>query len=176
MVHLSSDDPDGFSAGAVGAPGQRVFYLQVRAEGWTVTVRCEKQQVAELARHLRVMLDDLPETDARDTDAARFMEPVAEDFILGSIGLGLDRAAARMIIQLEEMAVIDEEDIEELAGLAGDDLDLDMETSSVRVLITPAQARAFCDAAERAVAAGRGTCRWCGGPVDPTGHACPRFN
>jgi uncharacterized repeat protein (TIGR03847 family) len=176
MVYLNSEDPDGFAAGAIGAPGQRVFYLQVRAEGWTVNVRCEKQQVAELARHLRVMLDDLPEPDADDGGAARLLEPVTEDFILGSIGLGLDRAAARMIVQLEEMAVIDEDDIEELAGLAGDDLDLDMDTSSVRVLITPGQARAFCDAAERAVSAGRGTCRWCGGPIDPSGHACPRFN
>lgn len=175
MVHLNSDEPRGFATGAVGQPGERVFYLQVRDEGWTVTVRCEKQQVAELARHLRIMLEDLPESDASDPEGARLEVPMSEDFILGSIGLGLDRAAARLVIQLEEMAVIDEDDIEELAGLAGE-IDLDMDTSAVRVLISPGQARAFCDIAESIVAAGRGTCRWCGGPIDPSGHACPRFN
>jgi uncharacterized repeat protein (TIGR03847 family) len=39
-----------------------------------------------------------------------------------------------------------------------------------------AQARAFCSRAESVVEAGRETCPFCGGPMDPGGHLCPRAN
>ncbi len=42
--------------------------------------------------------------------------------------------------------------------------------------ITPAGARAFCKRAQAVVAAGRPPCQFCGGPMDPAGHLCPRAN
>ena len=44
------DAPDHFTAGAVGPPGQRVFYLQAREGGTLVTLKCEKEQVRRARR------------------------------------------------------------------------------------------------------------------------------
>ena len=54
------DGPDHFTAGAVGAPGQRVFYLQAREAGTLVTLKCEKEQVAALGEYLGGLLARLP--------------------------------------------------------------------------------------------------------------------
>jgi uncharacterized repeat protein (TIGR03847 family) len=44
------------------------------------------------------------------------------------------------------------------------------------VVLPPAYARAFCKRAQAVVAAGRPPCQFCGGPLDPEGHLCPRAN
>ena len=46
----------------------------------------------------------------------------------------------------------------------------------VRVTLPPAQARAFARRARALISAGRPPCPFCGGPLDPTGHVCPRAN
>ena len=46
----------------------------------------------------------------------------------------------------------------------------------VRVRLTPLAARAFVERSLRTVAAGRPPCPFCGQPLDPTGHICPRKN
>lgn len=165
------DEADAFATGAIGQPGERVFYLQVRADGRTVCVKCEKTQVAELARYMRNFLSDLPEVPVAGDGTAALASPVEQDFVLGSIGLGIDRASSRVVVQLEELVMVDDED--DAFDLVDDE---DDQSSVVRVMLTAAQAKAFCDVAERVVGAGRETCRWCGGPMDPAGHACPRFN
>lgn len=164
------DEAEAFATGAIGQPGERVFYLQVRADGATVCVKCEKTQVAELARYLRNFLSDLPEVPVAG-EPASLVSPVEQDFVLGSIGLGIDRASSRVVVQLEELVMVEDDD--DAFDLVDDE---DDQSSVVRVMLTAAQARAFCDTAERVVGAGRETCRWCGSPMDPAGHACPRFN
>ncbi len=180
---------DGFATGAIGRPGERTFYLQIRAEGRTLCVKCEKTQVAELSRHMRGMLSDLPDVGNADAASAWLTSPVEQDFVLGSIGLGIDRASSRMVVQLEEVQFIDEDMLEStdddeldddeiaaaLESLFGDD-DTESSSTVVRVLLTAAQARAFCDVADTVVMAGREPCTWCGAPKDPAGHACPRMN
>ena len=37
------ETPDHFTAGAVGPPGQRVFYLQARQARQLVSLKCEKE-------------------------------------------------------------------------------------------------------------------------------------
>ncbi len=44
------------------------------------------------------------------------------------------------------------------------------------VRITPGAARAFALRAGRVVEAGRPSCPFCGGPIDPSGHLCVRAN
>jgi hypothetical protein len=34
----------------------------------------------------------------------------------------------------------------------------------------------LCSHTESIVAAGRPACQWCGNPIDPDGHICPRMN
>src|SRR5918911_1512081 len=60
-----------FTAGAIGEPGQRVFYLQATAGGQVVTLRCEKTQVAALAQYFAELLADLPAHAAELVSAGR---------------------------------------------------------------------------------------------------------
>jgi uncharacterized repeat protein (TIGR03847 family) len=164
------DPTEVFTAGAIGQPGERVFYVQVLADGQIISAKCEKQQVAALAQYLRNLLSDLPPPQA--TETARNMElrsPVEQDFVLGTVGLGLDRSSGKVVVQLDEMQLLEEDD--DFLDVPADD-----EVGRMRVFLTPAQAVAFCERAEQIVQAGREQCRWCGGPIDPSGHACPRFN
>ena len=50
-----------FTAGAIGPPGQRTFYLQARTGASSVAWKVEKQQVAALGEFLQRMLADLPQ-------------------------------------------------------------------------------------------------------------------
>lgn len=170
------EDADAFATGAIGRPGERTFYVQIRGEGRTISVKCEKQQVAALAEYLRNMLADMPDVaGSAKIESAALQSPVEQDFVLGSVGLGVDRSNMRMVVQLEEMVIVDEDD-DDIFDLISDDDDDEDPNTVVRVLLTPAQARAFCDTADLFITAGREECKWCGSPIDPLGHACPRFN
>jgi uncharacterized repeat protein (TIGR03847 family) len=165
------DDVDGFTTGAVGRPGARTFFIQARAEGTCITVKCEKQQVAALAEYLRGLLHDLPPAgDQPLADAMELVLPADPDFVLGPIGLGFDREHDRFVVQLEELVPTSDEDDEE------EDDDDELDRARLRAFLSRGQAQAFCDHAERIVAAGRPSCRFCGNPIDPDGHPCPRMN
>ena len=173
--YFDFEDADAFATGAIGQPGDRTFYVQVRGDGRTISIKCEKQQVAALAEYLRGMLADMPDTGSSiDNTSASLVNPVEQDFVLGSVGLGVDRPNMRMVVQLEEMVMVDEEE-DDIFDLLDED-DEDDDSTVVRVMLTPAQARAFCDTADLFINAGRAICKWCASPVDPAGHACPKFN
>jgi uncharacterized repeat protein (TIGR03847 family) len=168
--HHEFDHVDAFTTDAIGPPGQRTFFIQARATGQQVTVRCEKQQVAALAQYLRGLLKDLP--PAADLPVAAAMDladPGEPAFVLGSIGLGYDRDADRFVVQLEELVPGEDEDDDE--GPAEP-----IDRGRLRALLSRGQVEAFCEQADLVVAAGRPTCLFCGGPMDPDGHACPRMN
>jgi uncharacterized repeat protein (TIGR03847 family) len=46
----------------------------------------------------------------------------------------------------------------------------------LRVLISLGYAEGFAKRALAVVGAGRAPCPFCGGPIDPSGHLCPRAN
>jgi uncharacterized repeat protein (TIGR03847 family) len=165
-VFFEFEEVDTFQATAVGQPGSRVFYLHARAGDERVTVKCEKQQVSAIAQYLRRVLSDLPPAETRPLTGAVDV-PAEQAFVLGPIGLGYDRGNDRVLVQLEELVATDEDD--EDAGEAAD-------RSHVRLYMTRSQAAAFCDHADDLVAAGRPSCQWCGNPIDPDGHPCPRMN
>jgi uncharacterized repeat protein (TIGR03847 family) len=159
-----------FWPGVEGDPGARVFFLVGGSDAELVYLKCEKQQVAALARYLGGMLDDLPVTDAvPENDALDLAEPVAPLYVVGPIGVGFDGSADRFVIGLEEAVPTDDE---------GDPLDPEAyeRRSTTRVLITRAQAAAFIGRAQSLMTAGRPRCRFCGQPIDPDGHPCPRMN
>lgn len=165
------DTPDSFTTAALGRPGQRIFLIQVRAEGEVVTLKCEKQQVAAIAHFVRELLADLPDGDTPLPDALDIIPPRGNgaesfDFVVGPIGVAYDREIDRVVIQLDEMVPLDE----------NGEPDPDVVAGRVRGLITRGQALAFCDHADEVVASGRPNCRWCGFPIDPDGHPCPRMN
>ena len=167
-VFYEFDDVDAFNAGTVGRPGDRTFFLQIRADGDVVVVKCEKQQAAAVAQYLRRVLSDLPPAEDRPiSGVVELPEPLDPAFILGPIGLGYDRGSDRVLVQLEEVGEVDED---------GEKVDDGDNRGHVRLYLTRGQATAFCDHAEKIVEAGRPDCQWCGNPIDPDGHACPRMN
>ncbi len=166
-VFFEFDEVDAFTVGTVGRPGERTFYLQVRADGHRVTVKCEKQQAAAIVQYVRRVLNDLPPAEDRPMPGAlELAEPVDPAFVLGPIGLGFDRSTDRLLVQLEEVGEVDD---------AGDPVE-DDGRGHVRLYVSRGQAVAFCDHAQRVIEAGRPDCQWCGNPIDPDGHACPRMN
>ena len=100
-------------------------------------------------------------------DAEPLDSPIEEEFRAGTITLSWDADDERIVIEVFPAAEIDPE--------APDDAEPEPEEMFL-VRMPAAQARAFCSRAESVVEAGRETCPFCGGPMDPGGHLCPRAN
>ena len=152
------DEPEAFTAGAIGPPGERVFYLQARHDGSVTAVKLEKQQVLALAEYLGGLLHDLPAPD-EVPPAPDLVEPVEADWTVGTIGVAYDNDRDRIVIVAEELVAED-----------------DPPGDTLRVAITRAQVRSLIERAEDLMLGGRPPCRLCGAPMDPAGHACPRAN
>lgn len=173
------DQVEEFSASVVGEPGSRVFFLNARSGDRRVSIRCEKQQVKAIANYLRQVLSDLPPPESRSlASSGEAQAPTDHEFVLGPVGLGYDRSNDRLLVQLEEVLDTDftpvpEEDEEETVVVTPEET---VDRGHVRFYVTRSQADAFCDHADQLVAAGRPPCMWCGHPIDPNGHPCPRMN
>ncbi|MEY2762765.1 MAG: DUF3090 domain-containing protein [Actinobacteria bacterium] len=165
-TYFESDDVDAFTTAAIGEPGSRTFYLQIRSQGRHITMKCEKQQVAALSQYIRQLLADAPDVKERPLDDAMQMTtPLDVEFIVGTVGIAYDPRSDQMVIQIDEMR--DDE-----AFTEGED----DEVGRVRIYISRGQAAAFCEHADDVVAAGRPACIFCGRPKNVDGHACPRMN
>ena len=163
------DGPDHFTAGAVGPPGQRVFYLQAREADTLVTLKCEKEQVAALAEYLGGLLARLPGHAAAAGDKPELLEPLEAAWPVGSLGVGYDGDRDRIVVIANERIEDEDTEAEEKSGGGP-------EPASARFAITRTQAVTFIERARGLQRAGRPTCPMCGEPKDPAGHACPRSN
>jgi len=193
--------PDRFVAGTVGQPGNRTFFLQARKGSALVSVVLEKVQVQVLAERLALLLAEIarrgvqvPEALApSDDDTSPLGEPLVEAFRVGTMTLGWDPEHEQIVIEAraQQEADEDEEDDDEEDDDEEDDdeededdepVSLEIDDSDpdgpdlVRARLTPLAARAFVERSLRTVAAGRPPCPFCGQPLDPTGHICPRKN
>lgn len=163
------DGPDRFLAGTVGEPGDRAFFLQARKGGALISVSLEKVQVAALAQRLEDLLDavDAPTVPEPLGDLA-LEEPVVELFRVGAMALAWDAATDAVVI--EAQTPTEDGEYVELPDDADDGPDL------LRVRIDAPTARGFIQHAEALMASGRPACPFCGQPLDPQGHFCPRGN
>jgi uncharacterized repeat protein (TIGR03847 family) len=180
VVH-SYDDPDRFVAGTVGEPGARTFFLQARDGARLTSVACEKEQVMALAERLDVMLDEVarrfdrePSAPVGVDDTDPLEQPIEEEFRAGTMTLAWEADAERVVIEVfavvaEAAAGLEESD-PVTAALESDDGEVFI------VRISEEQARAFARRAVALVASGRPACPFCGRPIDPEGHICPRAN
>ena len=197
----SFDRPDRFIAGAVGVPGQRTFFIQASKGAQQISVALEKTQVAVLAERLAALLLALKEGGVTIGDelpgpAPKLAEPVVEQFRVGTMSLGWDGEAGRVVIEAREIGEADDEDdfesddetdlvaaegavaeaadeTEELRSLAAD---ADDPRDVVRVELEPQAALRFASGALEVVRAGRPPCPLCGAPLEPIGHFCVRRN
>ena len=155
------DAPDHFTAGTVGPPGQRVFYLQARDAGTLTTLKVEKEQVRALAEYLEKLIARLPAgTEAAPRDLL-LLEPLEAAWSVGTIGVGYDKERDRVVVEAQEQ--LEEEESSEEPAMA-------------RFRLTRAQAAAFVGRAQAVIKGGRPICPFCSGPMDPDGHVCPRQN
>ena len=165
-------DPDHFTTGTVGPPGERVFYLQAGSEGHMVSLRMEKAQVAALAQYLAQLLADLPAPEPEEVPATLdLVEPVVAEWVVGQLGVVFDDNRDRMLLRAEEMVLEEEGD----DPPALDPLD-EGEQGIARFALTRAQVAAFVVRAATVVSAGRPPCPLCGRPLDPDGHMCIKTN
>ena len=93
-------------------------------------------------------------------DDAPLESPIDAEFQIGAMSLAWDEESTLICVELFEL-----EDDEE-----------DSEGEVVEINITVAMAAAFAARSKAVVNAGRLPCPFCGIPIDPRGHLCPRAN
>ncbi len=157
------DSVDWITAGAVGEPGHRIFYVQARRGHDLLAIVVEKTQVQWLTRHAQELLSGVGVTvtpDDLDANAQQLLEPVMPVWRAGAMGLGVDDDGERFLFEAEELVAEDEE------------------PGRVRIICTREQIVAMVAYAAFVVEAGaRESCRFCGRPIDPvSGHVCPAAN
>lgn len=152
------------TAGYLGQPGDRTFFLQAQDDDALVSILCEKAQVDGLGDLLARVLDELDDTPATDwdRDLMELREPVQPRWRVGTIGVGVDTDEGRVVVELTEMVQedADEDDAQVLRWWLDRDL-----------------ARRLAAHCKEVVGEGRPTCELCGRPMRPDGaHTCPRTN
>lgn len=165
MRHVFAQ-PERFVTGTVGEPGERAFYLQLRSSSRLFSVAVEKAQVQAITARIDVMVSEIRKSNPLLTieklakDDAPLESPVDAEFQVGAMSLAWDEEQKLICIELYEL----EEDEE------------DSEGEVVEVTISLGMAAAFSIRSKAVVNAGRIPCPFCGIPIDPRGHLCPRAN
>ena len=114
---LEYDPVSHITAGALGKPGERAFYIQAERGLDRVTLLCEKEQVQALSEAVDEMVGNLqtefgiaPEKPAPlDEVKMSVREPVEPLFRVGAMALGYDAGRDRVLLVVQE-AVGEEEE------------------------------------------------------------------
>ena len=163
VSHITSD--------AIGAPGQRVFYIQAwqTNQPQPVTIIIEKIQLQSLVIGVEKLLADL-EKEKPDLSKAladyeaelmQILPPVDPIFRSGEIGIGYDAETDLVIVLAKEIVV---EDAQE------------KDASMVRFWCTRSQLRRLARWSQEVINRGRPICPQCGQPMELEGHFCPKKN
>jgi len=158
--------PARFIVGTVGQPGERAFFIQVRSANQLLSVALEKAQVQAVIARLEIMIAELRKTqplipvEKFPNDDSPLESPVDPEFTVGAISLAFDDQNQLISLALYEL----------------EDDEVDSEGEVVEIEITLGMASAFVVRSKAVVNAGRLPCPFCGIPIDPRGHLCPRAN
>lgn len=182
------------TAGAVGEPGQRTFFLQARAGGRLLTFTVEKEQVELLAASILEILARVgKETGAGPgEDELELEAPLEPEWRVGRLAIGYAEDRDLMLLELEELREgeleeggagfeVEEGEAEDLLptgleeGMPGEEPS-GPEPARVRLWATREQMLALSRHGAAVAARGRPRCPLCGNPMDPEGHTCPAMN
>ena len=175
QIHLF-DPAERFVAGTVGVPGERTFFLQARKGSRLLSVSLEKAQVAALADRIQQILREVRNSEPLtifervERDDQPLESPIDEEFRVGVIGIAY--LSDRKMVEIDLQAIADSQSPEDEELL----MELSESQDILRVLIPIGYAESFAKRAIAVVGAGRAPCPFCGGPIDPGGHLCPRSN
>ena len=155
---------------AVGAPGMRTFYLQARRGDDLVTIVVEKEQVQLLGASVLELLADVERETGQGPgeDEMGLEEPIDPRWRAGRLSIGLDEDRDLFLLEIEEFQPELEEDDPALL--------LREDPETVRLWATREQMLALSRHGAAVAERGRPACQFCGGPIDPEGHACPAMN
>ncbi len=151
------------SAEAVGEPGQRRFRLRAISQGSSYAfIWMEKEQLSALGEAVATTLEDAgadpPGPLPEEPEAVFPLRANLElDVRAGRLSLGLNEETNRIVVIGAEAAAEGE----------GEVISLEFD------FVTAQRLRAQII---EVVAAGRAPCAFCGAPIDPQGHVCPRAN
>lgn len=153
------------SAFAVGVPGKRTFFLTVGQKDKWVRVWLEKYLLESLALAIDQFLLSLSQehleieqgTEETSSTGVPSGLPSAE-LETDQVALGFDRGRAMLGFLAHGM------------GLRAE------ERAELHCWITHSQLEKLGRQAKEICAAGRPRCVLCGGPIEPTGHICPKIN
>ena len=138
------DPPERFVAGTVGPPGGRTFFLQASGEGRLVSVSLEKVQVSVLADRVNDLLDNHAEGTATEPpgggDTDPLATPIEDEFRVDTLALAWDATRSVVVIECHDQ---DPEEAEEA------------EVQTLRVVLSPQEARSFARRCGAVVSAGR---------------------
>ena len=151
------------TAGAIGEPGKRTFFIQGQQGSSVVTLVSEKEQIVALSRGIDEILERLGvsgQTIQMSEEEMELAEPVDPVFRIGQLGLGYDPGSKLLVMVAYELP--EEEN--------------PVTVNVVRFWGTPEQMRKLARHAAVLIAAGRPLCVLCGRPIDPEGHFCPKRN
>jgi uncharacterized repeat protein (TIGR03847 family) len=166
---IDVDPCDHITADALGAPGQRVFYLQAYQSARTVTIIIEKLQLQTLAVGIEQFLAQLAQQDPDLLEASadfvdehmRISPPLEPVFRAGEIGLGYDKERDMVVLVTREIV---------LDGAVPED------AAIIRFWCTRSQARTLARWGVEVARRGRPLCPQCGQPIGTEGHFCPKKN
>ena len=170
------DPVERFVCGTVGEPGDRAFFIQARTGSRSTSVSLEKLQAAALGDRVGVMLKEIKRAnplisyDRAQPDTEPLEQPIFEEFRVGVIGLSFNTETERVLVELQCITEAQSEE-EELA-----EDDEDEAPDLLRVSLSLTQAESFAKRTAAVIGAGRLPCPFCGIPIDPSGHLCPRAN
>jgi len=107
---LEFDPVTHITAGALGAKGQRTFYIQAERGLERLTILCEKEQVQALTEAIDEMVENLEEefSLAREKNLTvddvvmMVKEPVEPLFRVGTMALGYDANRDRILLVAQE--------------------------------------------------------------------------
>lgn len=102
-------DPEQFTVGTVGKPGERVFYVQSVSGGELVSLKCEKVQIGTLGEYLNSMLTELPPAEWEAVGDVELVEPVLPSWTAGQMAVAYDEPNDRVVIVVEELVAEDED-------------------------------------------------------------------
>jgi uncharacterized repeat protein (TIGR03847 family) len=159
-------NPDRCVAGTIGEPGERAFFIQARSNARVISVALEKAQVQAIGNRIELVIAEVRKSNpllsvaTLPTDDAPLETPVDEEFQVGAISLAWNELDQLLSFELYEL----------------EDDEQDEEGQVLEINFSLGMAISFAQRSKALVNAGRLPCPFCGIPIDPRGHLCPRAN
>jgi uncharacterized repeat protein (TIGR03847 family) len=117
-VLIELDPVHRITADAIGAPGERVFYIQARQADRLVTLLVEKQQLQLLAASVVEILSRVGKETAQGPpeEAMELEEPILPEWRVGRLSIGYQEERDLIVLEAEEVTPEAEDDDEAAGG------------------------------------------------------------